>query len=186
MDLTLVTGGARSGKSNFAEKIVKENGKNIIYIATAIAFDEGMKSRIKKHRKERPSSWHTIERYKDFYSLKENNKFKEADTIILDCITIMVTNLILEKNIDFDNTSMDEIDDLENEIFIEIKELLKVLDEKKVILVTNEVGMGLVPSYKLGSVFRDIAGRVNQYIAEKADKVYFIVSGLPMKIKGED
>lgn len=186
MDLTLVTGGARSGKSSFAEEIVKENGKNIVYIATSIPFDEGMKSRIKKHRESRPNSWYTIERYKNFNHILEDEKFKNADTVILDCITIMVSNLILEKNIDFDNTTMDKIDMIEEEILVEINELLNVLNGKRAILVTNEVGMGLIPSYKLGSIFRDIAGRVNQYIAKKSNEVYLIVSGLPMKIKGEE
>ncbi|NBI06488.1 bifunctional adenosylcobinamide kinase/adenosylcobinamide-phosphate guanylyltransferase [Senegalia massiliensis] len=184
-DLTLVTGGARSGKSSFAEKIVKKNGKNVVYIATSIPFDEGMKSRIKKHRKQRPESWHTIEMYKNFNIILDDDKFKYADTIILDCITIMISNLILEKNIDFDDISEEEIDTLENQIFNEIYILLDALKDKNVVLVTNELGMGIVPSYKLGSIFRDIAGRVNQYIAKRANKVYLTVSGIPIEIKGE-
>ncbi len=178
-----VTGGARSGKSTLAEKKTKEIGSRIAYIATSIAFDDGMKDRIRKHREARPNKWRTIEKYKGFYDVDMNEKFHNIDTVLLDCMTLMVSNLLLESNIDFDNCSMDEVDKIEGEIFKEVEALLGIMKDKNLIIVTNEVGMGLVPSYKLGSIFRDIAGRVNQYLAERADEVYFTVSGIPMKIK---
>jgi len=181
--LTLVTGGTRSGKSSLAESIAKDKGEKIVYIATAIAFDQGMKERIKKHKESRPNSWITIECYKNFNDLSVDQSFIQSDTVLLDCITLMVSNLILDSNIDFDNCSIEEINDLEKGVFKELEDLLSVMDNKDVILVTNEVGMGLVPSYKLGNIFRDIAGRVNQHIAKKSDTVYLTVSGIPIKIK---
>ncbi len=179
----LVTGGARSGKSTFAEKLTREKGKNIVYIATSIPFDEGMKDRIKKHRESRPKEWATIEKYKAFNEILENKDFKICDTVILDCMTLMVSNLILEKNINFDKCSYDQINKIEDDVFKEVKELLEVMNDKELIIVTNEVGMGIVPANKLSSIFRDIAGRVNQYLAQKADEVYFSVSGLQMRMK---
>lgn len=182
-NLILVTGGARSGKSNFAESLVKDMGINIVYIATAIAFDEGMKDRIKKHRNSRPNEWVTIERYKDFEQINDKEKFDELDTVILDCMTIMVSNLLLEQNVDYNNLDMETIDEIESNIFNEVNNLLETLEDKNVVIVTNEVGMGIVPSHKLGSIFRDIAGRVNQYLASKAKEVYMTVSGIPIRIK---
>lgn len=181
----LVTGGARSGKSSFAEKMTKEIGKNIAYIATAIAFDKGMKDRIKKHKESRPENWTTIEKYRNFNELMENQGFLASDTVLLDCVTLLVSNILLESQLDFDKAYMEEIDEVEASIFHEVETLLEVLNkyDKNVIMVTNEVGMGLVPSYILGSIFRDIAGRINQFLAQKADEVHLTVSGIPVKIK---
>lgn len=183
--LILITGGARSGKSTLAEKKASQLGKNIVYIATAIAFDEGMKDRIKKHRLDRPKNWATIEKYKKFSDVEANIEFKKSDLVLLDCMTLMVTNLMLESNLDFDNCSMEEVDKLEKNIFKEVDDLLNIIinNKKTAIIVTNEVGMGLVPSYRMGSIFRDIAGRINQYIASKAKDVYLTVSGIEVKIK---
>lgn len=181
--MILVTGGARSGKSNLAEDLTKEIGKEIVYIATAIAFDDGMKDRIKKHQNSRPSEWHTIEIYRDFENLLAEENFNNCDTILLDCVTLLVTNILLDSQLDFDKCSIKDIDDIEKEVFRHVNKLLEVTKDKNLILVTNEVGMGLVPSYKLGSIYRDIAGRVNQYLAKNSESVYFMVSGIPMKIK---
>ena len=181
----LVTGGARSGKSTFAENKAKEIGENIVYIATSIPFDEGTKDRIKKHRQSRPSDWETIEKYKEFKNIDKNENFMNSDLILLDCMTLMVSNLMFENNIDYDNCDYNEIDEIERNIFNEVEELISTMERhnKKLIIVTNEVGMGIVPSYKLGSIFRDIAGRINQYLAGIASEVYLTVSGIPMKIK---
>lgn len=181
--LTLVTGGARSGKSTFAEKSVKESGKNIVYIATAIAFDEGMKDRIRRHREQRPAEWATIERYKDFDLLPEDPDFQKADTILFDCMTVMITNNMLELEEDYDHCSMERVTEVEAAIKVEVQKLLEACRDKNLYVVSNELGMGLVPSYKLGNYFRDIAGRMNQMVAAAADEVYLTVSGIPLKIK---
>lgn len=181
----LITGGARSGKSTLAEKLAKELGEIVVYIATAIPFDEGMIDRIEKHKNSRPKEWITIEKYRDFHELIYNKDFIKADTILLDCITLMVSNLLLESGLDFDSCSMSDVEKVEKNITDEIEKLLVTVEKssKRLIVVTNEVGMGVVPTFRLGNIFRDIAGRVNQYLARQAQDVYLTVSGIPIKIK---
>lgn len=183
--IILITGGARSGKSSFAEKLAADSSEKVAYIATAIPFDEGMKDRIKKHKDSRPDFWTTYEIYKDIYKYIDEIS-KKHDVILLDCVTILVTNLMFEDNgINWDTISREKIDEIEREIREEINLLINELRNTKMkcILVTNEVGMGIVPENRLARVFRDIAGRTNQLVASNADEVYFAVSGIPMKIK---
>ncbi len=183
--MILITGGARSGKSTLAEKKAKEMGEKVVYIATGLAFDEGMKDRIKKHRQARPKEWSTIEKHKNFIDLNSNEDFLNADTVLLDCVTLMVSNLLIEDDLDFENTTIDEIAKIEARMFNELKSLINLIQEhnKNFIAVTNEIGMGLVPPYRLGRVFRDVAGRANQFLAHEANEVYLTVSGIPMKVK---
>ncbi len=182
--LIVVTGGARSGKSTFAEKLAKDCNCNVVYIATSIPFDDEMRARIKKHVEQRPSNWKTIEAYKDMDRHLANEKSKHV-AFLLDCITIMITNLMLDTSLDWDKASNEEIDGIEAEIKMEVEKLLKVINEKGTtfILVTNEIGMGIVPENRLSRIFRDIAGRINQMLAKAADEVYLCVSGIPVKIK---
>lgn len=181
--LTFIIGGARSGKSHYAEKLAKESGKKVSYLATSIPFDEGMKNRIQKHRESRPKEWITIEKYRDFDKILESKEYEETDIFLLDCITIMINNLMFYSNLDFDNCTVEQVEDLEKEIIEQIEKLLALSEYKDMIIVSNEVGMGLVPTYKMGNYYRDIVGRVNQRIASKADEVFFLISGLPMKLK---
>ncbi|MCM8710059.1 bifunctional adenosylcobinamide kinase/adenosylcobinamide-phosphate guanylyltransferase [Clostridium sp. SYSU_GA19001] len=179
--IVLVTGGCRSGKSRFAEKLLKDKN-DVLYIATAIVTDEEMENRIKKHIDSRNKNWTTYEGYKDLDMVIEKSSL---DYILLDCVTIMITNLMFFKERDFDNMSEEEIDELLYEIKEEFRKLIlkvKKLD-KTMIMVTNEVGYGLVPEYKLGRIFRDIAGFINQFIAEYCDEVYLLACGLPLKLK---
>lgn len=191
----LVTGGARSGKSRFAEKLAKEKNESVLYIATSIVFDEEMQERVRKHRQQRPSSWETHEGYKDLTPVIHQAKGKQ-DGILLDCVTIMMTNLLFDYvgNI-FDDTekimnvneviSNEELQKVEEKILEEFQMLLDALENSNIyaILVTNEIGFGVVPETILGRVFRDIAGRVNQYIASRADEVYLVICGVELKIK---
>jgi len=180
--LTLVTGGARSGKSTFAELQAKKYA-DVAYLATSIAFDEGMVHRIKKHREQRPKEWATIEAYKDFLPIRDDQEFRRAELILMDCLTVMITNHMIESGIDFEACTPEEVDELEADIKKEVEDLLDIAKDKEMIIVTNELGMGIVPAYKMGNYFRDIAGRMNQYVASRADHVYFVVSGIEMKIK---
>ncbi|TCO79506.1 bifunctional adenosylcobinamide kinase/adenosylcobinamide-phosphate guanylyltransferase [Marinisporobacter balticus] len=182
--ITLVTGGARSGKSNFAEDLAKKSEKSVVYLATAIPFDEGMKDRIKKHRESRPKDWITYEGYKDLHTLIQGID-KEYKIILIDCITIMVTNLMFEEDVCWDKISHEEIDKIEEKIKKQIKKMMGSIRENDLwcIMVTNELGMGIVPENRISRIFRDIAGRMNQIIAKEAEEVYFTVSGLPMKLK---
>lgn len=181
--LIFVTGGARSGKSSFAEETARSLNKKVAYIATAIAFDDGMKDRIKKHQAQRPAQWQTIEAYHNFEKLSDNPAFLEAQVILFDCLTVMVTNNMLDQQIDYDTCTMETVGQVEELIKREVESLLDVCQDKILVLVSNEVGMGLVPAYKLGSYFRDIAGRMNQLVAARADEVNLCVSGIPVRIK---
>jgi len=169
--ITLILGGARSGKSAYALSLAKKYRK-VAFIATCQALDKEMRERIRLHKEARPKHWETFEEPKDLAKLlgKINNSF---DCILIDCLTLLVSNLILSG-------------DSQQQVFEKIKGLLLVLSKKKakVILVSNEVGLGLVPANKLGREFRDIAGRANQLVANKADEVFFTVSGIALKIKG--
>lgn len=181
--MIFITGGARSGKSRYAEERAKEMARETVYIATGIAFDEGMQARIAHHRAQRPAEWQTIERYREFGKLAEDPVFQTAEVVLLDCMTVLITNLMLDETLDYDNCSMAEVEGVEGRVRHQLQTMLEMMEGKTLILVANEVGLGLVPSYKLGSYFRDIAGRMNQYMAREADEVYFTVSGIPMQLK---
>jgi len=182
--LILITGGARSGKSTFAEDMAKGLGTDILYIATAIAFDEEMKERIRRHRLQRPSSWETLEAFSDF-DKKLPPLLKGRNAVLLDCVTVMVSNIMLRAAMDWEEMKTDEINAVEKEVSGQIDKLLTVIKEADIpfILVTNELGMGVVPPTVLGRAIRDIGGRANQKLARAADEVYLCVSGIPVKIK---
>ncbi|WP_455539753.1 bifunctional adenosylcobinamide kinase/adenosylcobinamide-phosphate guanylyltransferase [Terrisporobacter sp.] len=183
-NIILVTGGARSGKSNFAESLCIRQNNETAYIATSIPFDEEMKSRVKKHQESRPKEWKTYEIYKDIYTiveeLNENHK-----TVIMDCVTLMVNNLMFTYGIEVDKATSKELDELEDYIKDQIIKLMEALKKTDLyfVIVSNEVGMGIVPENKLSRIYADFIGRVNQLIAKYSDEVYFVVSGVPMKVK---
>ncbi|MBU3092921.1 bifunctional adenosylcobinamide kinase/adenosylcobinamide-phosphate guanylyltransferase [Clostridium sp. CM028] len=183
--IILITGGARSGKSTYAEKLAKEEKGNVLYIATSIPFDDEMKDRVKKHKERRPANWYTFEGYKNLKQVFYNEEM-QFDTILLDCITIMTTNLMFDEAGDnFDDLNNQAISAMEKGILQEVAVFLDEAEKnlKTIILVTNEIGSGIVPEYKMARVFRDIAGRVNQYIASRAQEVHMVVCGIPIKIK---
>lgn len=182
--LILVTGGARSGKSAFAEETAKKMGDNILYVATLIPFDDEMKLRIKKHREQRPSHWETVEAYKDL-DMNLKDKVQDKDGVLLDCITVMVTNIMMDNLRDWNNIRTDEMEKLEKCVKEQVEKILAFIGKSPVpfVLVTNEVGMGIVPEYPSARLFRDVAGRANQMIAKAADEVYLCVSGIPVRVK---
>ncbi|QKE73836.1 bifunctional adenosylcobinamide kinase/adenosylcobinamide-phosphate guanylyltransferase [Arthrobacter citreus] len=189
-NLIFVIGGARSGKSSYAERRIKElqsNQNDVVYIATAIPTDGDMNERIKRHQEERSSDWHTVEQYKQFNKLKMEEKFLQAKYVIVDCMTVMITNLMFERytDIDFETINNEQINELELFIEKEVNELIDVCKqlEKSLLIVSNEVGYGLVPAYRLGRIFRDIAGRINQKIASRAEEVILVTAGIPLRIK---
>ncbi|MFO7151850.1 MAG: bifunctional adenosylcobinamide kinase/adenosylcobinamide-phosphate guanylyltransferase [Bacillota bacterium] len=185
MEIIFVTGGARSGKSRFAEKKAGKEGEKVIYIATAQALDEEMVHRISIHRGRRPSTWETLEEpmylSKVLQQIKDDGKYEEYRTVLIDCMALLTSNWAC--SIDAENGS--ERENLRKEYIEEIENMLKLAKslKQKVIIVSNEVGMGLVPEYPLGRFYRDLLGEVNQIIAAASDEVYFMVSGIPLKIK---
>lgn len=182
--LILITGGARSGKSSFAEETAKKLGGNILYVATSIAFDEEMKDRIKKHREQRPHKWETVEAYRNL-DVELEGRLDGKNAVLLDCITVMVSNLMLEKSMDWEGIGTEEIEAAEKRAGLEIEKLLRTIASVEIpfIVVTNELGMGVVPPTVLGRAIRDIGGRANQLLARTADEVYLCVSGIPVRIK---
>ena len=164
----LVTGGVRSGKSSMGLKLA-EKAKKPYFIATAWAGDDEMEKRIKNHKAERSEKWTTIEERFDVGKALKEAAEKKADLIVIDCVTLWVTNMML------DNMNVDD--------FVEnlISELKKI--DITTVMVTNEVGLGVVPEAKLARDYRDLLGKVNQRLAKISTDVLFMVSGIPMKIK---
>lgn len=177
----LVTGGSRSGKSTYAEKYFQKKD-DILYIATSIITDDEMRQRVQRHKDTRNKKWKTYEGYKDLHL--PVNEF-QGSGVLLDCITIMITNLLFEENRDFENFKSEDMEDIKRISEREIEKLVKSVREKNIdlVMVTNEVGCGLVPDYKLGRIYRDLAGFVNQYTATLCDEVYLVACGLPLKLK---
>ena len=196
MKLIYVTGGAKSGKSKFAEDLLLSlnSGKEKnIYLATSQVFDEEMEMKVLIHKERRQDKWETIESYKDFYeSLKsafvEEKSQGESvfkNNMLVDCLTNMVSNIIFEDlTIEWEKPTKEQLQSCDRRVEKEILSLIENLEKfNYVVIVSNELGMGIVPATPLGRYFREIAGKMNQLIAEKADEVYFVVSGIPMKIK---
>ncbi|STO31091.1 Adenosylcobinamide kinase [Fusobacterium necrogenes] len=180
------TGGARSGKSFQAEQYISNRYfSEKIYIATAIAFDKEMESRIEKHKKQREENWLVVEGYKNL-QVKLSLYMKTQGVVLLDCLTNMVSNLmIVDKNINWDNISTADLDEVEAEIIRELESFLIFFKSSSMdlVVVSNEVGMGIVPAYPLGRYFRDICGKANQLVGKYSDEAYLIISGLKLKLK---
>jgi len=176
--VTLITGGARSGKSSHALRLVEETGKSVTFLATAQALDEEMSTRIQKHRSERPAYWETLEIPFDIASCVRQI---QSDVVILDCITLLITNLMMQ----YVKEDLVEEKPFMVAVQKEINELAGALrkQERDWFIVSNEVGLGLVPPYQMGRVYRDALGSANQQLARMADRVIFMVSGIPMIVK---
>lgn len=171
-NITFIIGGSRSGKSAYAQELAKGSGRRVAFIATCIDLpDAEMKKRIMMHRKSRPKHWKTFEATQNLPLLLKQigGKF---EVIIVDCLTLLVSGLMLKGH-------------KESIIINKINQLLKTSQKikAKTIIVSNEVGLGIVPDNYLARNFRDIAGRINQITANKSDNVFFLVSGLPWRLK---
>lgn len=167
--ITLVSGGQRSGKSRFAEKITLEKSSEPIYIATAKVWDDDFRHRVEIHKQRRGPEWTTIEE-----CLKVGDiDIPEGATILLDCLTLLSTNWLFECN--------ENIEDA----MVNISMQLDMLFAKKAdfIIVTNEIGLGGISENPLQRKFADLQGSINQYVASIADEVFMIVSGIPLKLK---
>lgn len=177
--LILILGGARSGKSAFAQKLAQSQKAPVAYVASALPLDEEMVRRIDRHKKLRPHDWLTVEApYSadtEVVTLCRGKKF-----VIWDCVTVFLTNLLLEQE-----KKCRPADRIEDDIIRRFENMLSRLEgcPGTLAVVSNEVGSGIVPEYPLGRNFRDLAGRVNQIFAKQADKVFFTVAGLPIEIK---
>ena len=192
MAIIYVTGGAKSGKSKFAEDLLlslNDGKQKNVYLATSVVFDEEMKKKVELHKARRKDNWITVESYKNFsQSLEEvmnENKKNKKNNMLVDCLTNMISNIIFEnEEIDWEKPKKNQLEKCDENVEKEVQNLCKIFKNfENVVIVSNEVGMGLVPAYPLGRYFREIAGKMNQFVAEKSDEAYFVVSGIPMKIK---
>jgi adenosylcobinamide kinase/adenosylcobinamide-phosphate guanylyltransferase len=179
---TLITGGARSGKSRFAQELALKAGGAVLFVATAEASDDEMKQRIEEHRKTRPATWETLETTTQVGRQVTGNTGK-AQTVIIDCITLLISN-IFQQYSQPNGTVIDEAP-VEEAVMAEIDELINCIEQSDAsfIIVTNEVGLGLVPANKVSRLYRDFLGRANQVLAQHADEVYLLVASVPVKIK---
>jgi adenosylcobinamide kinase / adenosylcobinamide-phosphate guanylyltransferase len=178
--LTLILGGARGGKSSLAQKMAARSNQPVLYIATAQALDAEMESRIDAHRRERPPGWTTLELPGGVAQALSGGSY-QAGVILLDCLTLLVTNVMLAAAGDLDEPDESQA---EASIQAEIDQLLARIqtDQADWIVVSNEVGMGLVPPYPVGRLYRDLLGRANQRLAAAASEVYLMVAGIPVPI----
>lgn len=183
--MILVTGGARSGKSTYAETLARQWGEKVLYIATAVPCDAEMDDRIKRHQLRRPAHWDTFEGYRDLKQVFAGPA-QNADVILLDCVTVQLSNLLWDElGEDVEGATPDQLSAVEQKLTAEVADFLDAAKQHpvSVIMVTNEIGFGIVPDNKLARIFRDLAGRVNQYLAARADAVYLLVCGLPLQLK---
>lgn len=170
-NIILVLGGARSGKSSYAQRLAETRWKHPLYLAPAETLDEEMAARVKKHREQRGPHWGCAEEPLDVARVIRETS-PRRDGVMLDCATLWLTNVLLKEG--------------EPAVQSRKKDLLAALAESPtdVIIVSNEVGMGIVPEHPLGREFRDLQGRLNQELASIADTVLFIIAGLPLSLKG--
>ena len=185
--LILVTGGARSGKSTYAEQLALQiaGDSPILFVATATADDAEMSARIANHQASRPSHWITLESAIDPGSaILLHPLAKTTPVIIIDCLTLLTTNLLLRALGGAEDDATVDMSAIEQQIMPAIERLLTAYTmlDATMILVTNEVGMGIVPAYPLGRIYRDLLGRVNATVAKASDIVLLMVAGLPVNI----
>ena len=180
---TVVTGGARSGKSRFAEELARDGQQPVLYVATAEAGDDEMRARIQMHRQQRPDDWMTLEARTDVGKTLASLTAPPG-TVLLDDLGLLVTNRLLDLCGPHDPAAETaHALDAEIEAEIDALETARKTGGWDAIVVTNEVGLGIVPATPLGRVFRDALGRANQLLAARADAVYLLVAGLPVRVK---
>jgi adenosylcobinamide kinase/adenosylcobinamide-phosphate guanylyltransferase len=174
----LITGGARSGKSKLALELAAKTAGQVLFVATAEAGDDEMKRRIKAHRKARPKDWKTLETTTNIGSQIEKN-IGQTKTVIIDCITLLINNIFEQYN---EETRPSVI---EKAVTAEINELLDCMKKTKTdfIIVTNEVGLGIIPGDKVSRLYRDLLGKANQMLAKRVDEVYLMIAGIPVAMK---
>lgn len=178
--LTFILGGARGGKSTYAEQLAKQHPGKVLYIATAQALDSEMENRIEKHKRQRPDTWQSLEIPLDV-GRQVTAHLPEEGLVLLDCLTMLTANVVLESCGDIDNP---EEKPASEAVMKEIDQLLITVKNSACdwIIVSNEVGMGVVPPYPTGRLYRDLLGWANRKVATVADEVFLLVAGMVLPI----
>jgi adenosylcobinamide kinase/adenosylcobinamide-phosphate guanylyltransferase len=178
-EIVLILGGARSGKSAFAEQLAHESGCKVLYIATATAGDAEMAARIAAHRANRPAGWRTLEApLRVGQHLQE--ELGDEGFVLLDCLTLLASNVLLSLPAPVEETGYQAA------LVGELSDLIASFESslaRTLVVVSNEVGLGLVPEYDLGRLYRDGLGRANQHLARQSNTVWLMIAGLPMRLK---
>jgi adenosylcobinamide kinase/adenosylcobinamide-phosphate guanylyltransferase len=185
--LIVILGGARSGKSAFAERLAASSDRSVAFIATALAGDDEMRERIARHRASRPKGWHTLEEPLDLAGAVRTAS-NLAEVLLLDCITLWLANWLFQQygtndEEEFASSALFDEGALKKEVGALLEAVNSLAPNKTLIVVTNEVGLGIVPAYPLGRVYRDALGYVNQCLARAANRVYLMVAGIAVDIK---
>jgi adenosylcobinamide kinase/adenosylcobinamide-phosphate guanylyltransferase len=182
-EVTLVTGGVRSGKSDYAEGLARAAGDNVLYLATGVALDDEMVQRIARHQAARPATWTTWEQYRGLGAIREHAADRSA--VILDCLGNLLGGIWYEELPDAESNDLDQFARIEALACAEIDAVVDYCraEGKDLVIVTNEVGWGVVPPTRLGRYFRDALGRVNRHAAARADHVVLLVCGVPLTVK---
>jgi len=173
-EVILVTGGCRSGKSSYALQLLADAPAKV-YVATAPVTDDEMKDRVRRHREERGSAWRTVEEPIEVPTVLDREA-ASGEPVVIDCLTTWVSNLTLQDGGNAETRALEYLD-----------RLLESVEgyPARIVLITNEVGSGVVPPYPLGRLFRDLAGIVNQRVGKAADRIVLMVCGCPVFVKGK-
>lgn len=178
--ITLIIGGARSGKSTHAQQLAEQRGGKVVFLATATANDDEMSERIERHRKERPTEWLTLEIPHGIANMLTRQPL-QANCVILDCLTLLVSNVMLLGLTDVDHPDESAAHKRVEEELTSLSQFIQT-SPADWIIVSNEVGLGLVPPFPLGRIYRDLLGFANQQIASLSNEVYWMVAGIPVPI----
>lgn len=183
--IILLLGGARSGKSHYAQEYARKNAAQVLFVATATAGDEDMRLRIERHKQDRPAGWRMLEAATNVGIQIEANA-GDAQLVVIDCITMLINNIFCR----FDENQFGTISEavLEKDVVAEIKQLQNSMEKVNAsfLIISNEVGLGLVPENRMGRLYRDFLGRVNQMLAQQSDEVYLIAAGIAVRIKSSN
>jgi adenosylcobinamide kinase/adenosylcobinamide-phosphate guanylyltransferase len=183
MTRTLVLGGARSGKSALAERLARESGKEVVYLATSHAGDAEMAARIAHHRARRPAAWRTVEE-PTALAATLRTLCAPGRILLVDCLTLWLTNLMFAARQEYPEVGPVDLPPLFASERAALLEWLDAPSEGDVVFVSNEVGMGIVPYGAVSRAFVDEAGRLNQDVAARCERVLFVAAGLPLALKG--
>ena len=188
-DIWFVTGGGRSGKTAYAESLLAglrlPKNPGVLFIATGVATDEEMEDRIKRHQESRPKEWITWERFRDFSDIEQDFRPEQYGAILLDCVTGLLMGILFDQIPDPDAFTGEDFERVERLSISEIDILIDyaIRYDKRLIFVTNEVGMGIIPETSYTRYYRDALGRINKHIAQAADEAVLMVAGLPVRLK---